>query len=393
MTAATRETAITMAAGTDRCDVLFLTTSVAIGGMERLVLSLARRFAMRRRAVRTVFPAAPQSASLLGWSRQQGVEAETHPAVLALDTPHSLRDLLALRRFVGESGAKVVNLHYGGNHISIKDVLAVRLAGRRRCVVSLHLPVPWDDAGGQKRQMTRLAAHLCDALIVNSHATQDVLLQAGVPAKKVYLIPCGVRPPQRSLPMAEARRRLGLPADAFIVGCVSRLVEHKGVHDLIEAAARVPASDAKLLLVVAGDGPQRAALEQLGAARLGNRVSFLGHMPDPNDLYAAIDLFALPTRLEGFGMVYVEAAFRGVPSIGTNTGGVPDAIADGETGLLVPSGDRAALAAAILRLRDDPGFRLRLGEAARRRAHAQLTEEIMADRYEAVLLPRRSRLQ
>ncbi len=80
-------------------------------------------------------------------------------------------------------------------------------------------------------------------------------------------------------------------------------------------------------------------------------------------------------------LVYVEAAFYGIPSIGTNAGGAPDAIADGETGLLVPSGDIAALTAAIDRLHHDTDLRLRLGRAACLRANSEFTEEHMADRY------------
>jgi glycosyltransferase involved in cell wall biosynthesis len=110
-------------------------------------------------------------------------------------------------------------------------------------------------------------------------------------------------------------------------------------------------------------------------------------VPDTADLYAASDLFALPSYLEGFGLVYVEAAFHGVPSIGADMGGTREAILDGETGLLVPPGDRAALAGAIQRLRDDAVLRRRFGAAARARARARFAPARMADEYAAVFWP------
>jgi len=135
---------------------------------------------------------------------------------------------------------------------------------------------------------------------------------------------------------------------------------------------------------VGGSGPERNVLEGRAAELLGARAIFLGQVPDKLDLYAACDVFALPSHMEGFGLVYVEAAFHGVPSIGARVGGVPDAVIDGETGLLVPVGDPDALANAIGRLRDDPALRARLGEAARARAYAEFTMDRLADRYERI---------
>jgi glycosyltransferase involved in cell wall biosynthesis len=365
--------------------LLLLPTSNTIGGMERIVLSLAGQFAARHWSVQTVFAQTPDAAALLAWSRDQGIDAEADSAVRDITASHTFADMRALRRLVRARRPHVVNLHYGGSHISIKDVLAVRLAGRHRCVVSLHLPVPWRDAGEQKRRMTRLAAHLCDGLVANSTATRAVLLDAGIPAGKIQIVPCGVRPPTSLPPRADARARMGLPPGTFVIVTHARLVPHKGIADLVEAVTLLPDPLGTLRLMVAGDGPERAALTALAAARLGTRAIFTGHLAETADLYAAADVFALPTRLEGFGLVFVEAAFHGVPSIGTATGGVPDAVRDGETGLLVPPGDIAALAAAIQRLRDDPAMRARLGAAARVRAHAEFTEEAMADRYRYVL--------
>lgn len=361
--------------------ILLLTTADNIGGMERVVCSLARQFGARGWPVQTVFPEGANRDALLAWCGAQGVDAQTSPALLNAAASHTWQDTRRLTQFVRQAHPGIVNLHYGDNAISLKDVLAVRLAGRHRCVVTVNHPTPWEETESSKRLMTRLAARLSHAIIVISRATRQVLREAGVPARKIHLIPCGLPVPETLPTRAEARARLGLPPEKFVVGALARLVPHKGIGDLIEAAARVPDAAGQLLLAVAGDGPERENLENLAASRLKKQAVFLGRVPDVNDLYAACDVFALPSHLEGFGLVYVEAAFHGVPSIGTNVGGCPDVVEDGKTGLLVSPGDPTSLGQAIACLQKDTALRKRLGEAARTRAHAEFTESVMADRY------------
>ncbi len=364
---------------TRRPRLLLLCTAGTIGGTERVVLSLARQFASRGVDVRAIFPGSPTAGPLIAWARDEGVVAEAHADLLPMATARGMGDIMRLRALVRAWRPDVVNLHYGGNHISIKDVLAVRLAGRARCVVTVQHPTPWREAGMNKRRMTGLAAKLCDAVVAPSRAMRDVLLEAGITFSKIRLVPVGVRPPSVMPERPAARERLGLPREAFIVGSLGRVVREKGVYDLLEGfSATTPGAND--VLVIAGEGSARSALEA-AAAPLGSRVRFLGRVSSADDVYAALDVFALPSHNEGFGLVFVEAAFHGVPSIGADVGGVPDAIADGVTGLLVPANDCSAIAAAIAKMRDDAPYRLALGSAARDRARKEFTEELMADRY------------
>lgn len=371
--------------------LLLISTASNIGGMERIICGLAREFTAREWQVQTVFPPAPNGDALLEWCRQQGVVAEINPAIMDAAMHHSRQGMINLANFIRSTSPDVVNVHYGDNFISLKDMIAVRMARMHkpfRTIITVNHPTPWNQENAKKKVMTRLGAHLADEVVAISTATRDVLLEAGVPAKKVRLVACGLLEPQHLISAAEARKRLGLPASAFIVGCLGRLVPHKGIADLIEAAAlaKKQSGNTDMIVAIAGDGPERTALENLARERFehtenGDKVVFLGRVPDVNEFYAACDVFALPSFLEGFGLVYVEAAFHGVPSIGTNVGGVVDVITDGETGLLVPPQNPSALAIAILRLRDDPMFRRVLGNAARDRAYSQFTEKSMADRY------------
>lgn len=390
----------------DRKKLLILMMGHGVAGVERTATDLAREFKARGWAAQLVFAepvddeptrlavpgrtAAEERGVLLEWARNQGVEAETNRTLHGAYATLSWQDVLDLRRFIAARRPDIVNIQCGSNHVALKDVIAVRLAGLSRLVVSIHHPDPWGE-DVRRRINTGRASRLCQAMIAPSRATRDLLLEANVPARKIHIIPSGVPvpTPERLPERAEARARLGLPPDAFVISSIARLVPHKSIDRLIEAAARVPDPRGELAVVVAGDGPERADLEDLAAARLGPRAIFLGRVPDETipDVYAASDLFCLPSKLEGFGLVYIEAAYRRVPSIGTCVGGIPDVIVDGETGLLVPVGDVAAIAAAITRLRDDPTLRAHLGEAARARAYAEFTVERMTDRYVKVLAP------
>jgi len=364
--------------------LLVLSTSGVIGGTERVAINLTRAFRARGWGVRLVFSQTDQSDALVNWCNAQGVVAEASPALLICGTVHTNKDMFNLRRLVREGRPDVVNLHYGYNYMSLKDVLAVRLA-RKRCVVTINHPAPWDETP-RRRIMTRIASHFCHEVVVISHATRDTLLKAGIPAHKITLIYPGLPVPASMSARAEARVRLGLPADAFIVGSLAQLVPHKGIADIIEAMSALPVDANGPLLVIAGNGPERSSLQHLGAARLGERAIFFGHVADTADIYAAIDVFALPTYSEGFGLVYVEAALHGVPSVGTWVGGVPDAVQDGVTGLLISPGDINALTTALVQLRNDRALRERLGIAAFKRARAEFAQEHMADHYERILV-------
>lgn len=374
--------------------ILLLTTGAGIGGMERAVINLTRQLRSRGCSVQSVFPKTPTSEVLLKWCREQGVDVQTTLALQEGWAPHGLHAIQALHRFVRMTHPDVVNLHYGTNWIALKDIIAVRLTGRRRCFVTIHGPelsLGLESLDRRKVLLTRIAALLCHGIIVPSRASRATLLQAGVPFRKVHVIPYGLHVPERVPVRSVARAQLNLLQDAFVIGSHARLIPNKGIGDLIDAVARIPDPTSNLRLVVAGDGPERAALAERAATRLGSRAVFLGHLTDPTSFYAATDVFALPSHSESFGIVYAEAAMVGVPSIGTNVGGIPDAIIDGETGLLVRRGDHTALATAIERLRDDPNLRAQMGKQAQARANMEFTEERMADRYVQVYQQGRAR--
>jgi glycosyltransferase involved in cell wall biosynthesis len=230
--------------------------------------------------------------------------------------------------------------------------------------------------------MTRFAAGLADAVVAITGATQALLEEAGVDPRKIHLIPCGIRAPERMPSRAEARSQLGLPSNAFVIATLANLVPRKGIGKLVEATALLRRRNPELLLVIGGDGPERSGLEQLARELLGDKCIFLGSLTgDTSDFYAAADVFVLPSYHEGLPLVYLEAALHGLPSIGTDVGGTREAIIDQVTGILIRPGDANSIAEALERLHGDSELRRRLGSEARYRASNQYTETVMAERY------------
>jgi phosphatidylinositol alpha-1,6-mannosyltransferase len=172
---------------------------------------------------------------------------------------------------------------------------------------------------------------------------------------------------------AETRGRLGL-GDGPLLLCLGRLVKRKGVDRAIAATSILEGTTPGLQLAVAGTGPQMNRLRR-GAARSKAPVVFLGRVSDDDTpaLYAAADVFVLPVadryaglEAEGLGVVLLEAAACGTPGVTGRSGGTPEAVIDGQTGLVVDARDRDQLTDAIGRLLREPDLRAKMGKAARR---------------------------
>jgi phosphatidylinositol alpha-1,6-mannosyltransferase len=200
--------------------------------------------------------------------------------------------------------------------------------------------------------------------------------------------------PLRATERRAARARLGLPTAVPLIASVSRLVPRKGMDVLIEAANRLAPSYPDLVVAIAGDGRERHRLERMAAGSLVD-VRMLGHVSDDERtaLLGAADLFVMACHnrwggleQEGFGIVFLEAAAFGVPQISGRSGGAPEAVLDGTTGLVVedPS-DPGAVAEAIRTLLADPPLRRRMGRAARTRVVESFDTGVLASRLAEAL--------
>jgi phosphatidylinositol alpha-1,6-mannosyltransferase len=214
-------------------------------------------------------------------------------------------------------------------------------------------------------------------------------------ARPTLVIPPGVdvtrfHPPADVTGRATARAlraRLGLGGDGPVVVGASRLVRRKGFDTLLDAVARL---DDDVALVLVGAGRDRPRLERRAVARgVDHRVRFLGRVPDGElvEVLGAADVFAMLCRdrwggleYEGFGIVFVEAAACGVPSVAGRSGGSAEAVLDGETGFVVAGGDVGAAVEALGGLLADPARRAAMGAAARARVEAELSYDRLAER-------------
>ena len=249
------------------------------------------------------------------------------------------------------------------------------------------------------REGTRLRNGLlldADRVVAMSRAIRDEAVQAGVEPHRVALIPHGVdtdlfRPSSKEEASA-LRGRLGLPQEGVLVAYSGRLLRGKGLEVLLEAFARVGATDPKAHLLILGSGEGQAlsvepTLRALSEGPgLHGRVTFAGRRENVSDYLRAADLFAFPSLYEALGIALIEAQACGLPAVGSRTGGIVDVIEDGKTGLLVPPGDALALGEALRALVSDPERRLALGLRARERARASFGAGESLARYRELFL-------
>lgn len=270
--------------------------------------------------------------------------------------------------------------------------MATRICPRARLVLGRHYSdaiyrVPSKVKRKAYLKIERSANNGAARIIVPSALIREILTERqGVRLDKVDLIPYGFEPEKYRPPapseIARLRDELGLEG-RFAIGTFARLHEEKGHRFLLEAVASLKERVPSLLLLVVGEGPERAAIErQIESAGLGHLVRLLGWRRDAMELMASVDAVAQPTLQEAFSQVMVEALWMRKPLVITDVSGAPDIITDGVNGLLVPRGDAGALARAIERLAGDPALRARLGESGQAYVRNNLLIGKIISRYE-----------
>ena len=217
-----------------------------------------------------------------------------------------------------------------------------------------------------------------------SPAVRQRLVDGGVDVAKLRTIASSVDAATLSSERGRdaSRAKLELNGDESVLLVLAALVRRKGIDVLLDA---LPRMEARPTLLVAGDGEERASLEEDARRRgLDDRVRFLGRRDDKADLLAACDVFVLPSRLEGLGVAALEAMAAGRPVVASAVGGLGEAIVDGSTGLLVPPDDPITLAAALDRLIGDPTLRAQMGAAGPARVASGFDASGMVSAYEAL---------
>lgn len=245
----------------------------------------------------------------------------------------------------------------------------------------------------QLRWMARSVYAASDLIIANSESTRRIVLDLAPSAKIVCIAP-GVD--ARSFVVADdaiaaCRASWGWPASTVVVATIARMEARKNQAGVLRAVAELRREGVDVAYVCAGDGQERAALERLaGELGITDWVRFPGSVSetDKRMLFAAADVHAMPSiqlgeMIEGFGIVFLEAAAAGVPSICGDSGGQKEAVRDGETGLVVDGRESANIAAALRTLASNGNLRRQMGSNGRRWAADFDWEKVCARTLEA----------
>jgi glycosyltransferase involved in cell wall biosynthesis len=226
-----------------------------------------------------------------------------------------------------------------------------------------------------------------DRLIVPSAAIERKVRLEGREAARFAIVPNGIDLSRFSGPVRECalRREARIPSSAPLLGVVARLEAEKGHRVLIAAMSAVLAAVPEAWLAVIGEGSEADALRaQATALGVASRVLFTGRRDDVSAVTADLTVAVLPSLREAQGISLLEAMARRVPVVATDVGGIPEVVTDGVDGLLVPPGDSAALAEAIVGLLRDPTLARRLGEAGRRTVEERFSINAQVRRIQGV---------
>lgn len=360
--------------------ILQIVAPGAFGGLERVVQLLAAGLVRLEHEVHVVGVAGPTEAganeAFLAPLADAGVH--THPLVVR----GRLEERAAVGRFCRELRPDVVHTH--GYR---PDVLDADVA--QRLGIPVVTTVHGFTGGGWKNRVYEWlqcrAFREFDAVVAVSRPLGSRLTAAGVPASRIHEVPNAwgdVGAPAPPLDQAEARRLLGLPGDAFVVGWVGRLSPEKGADVLLDAIPHL--TDLPLAVSFVGDGAEQLSL----AARarglgLNGQIHWHGAVAEAGRFFSAFDVFVLSSRTEGTPMVLFEAMAAGVPIVATAVGGVPDVVSPTEAAL-VPAGHPRGLATEIRAVHEEPDVAQRRARAARARLERDFNVAAWLDRYAAI---------
>jgi glycosyltransferase involved in cell wall biosynthesis len=226
---------------------------------------------------------------------------------------------------------------------------------------------------------------MTDMVIANSEAVrQDAVHQEGLPIDKITVIHNGLEASRFDIPPNdELRRFLNFQKGAPVVGVIANFIYYKGHQFFLDAWASVVEKFPEAVVLLVGDGPLRQEFEgKVDAMGLKESVRFLGTRQDVPELLAIMNVVVHPSLEEGFSNTILEAMAAGKPVLATDMGGNPEAVVQGETGLLVPPRDSRALADAIIWMLDHPDEAARFGEAGRHRVAEHFEISRMVRQYE-----------
>jgi len=360
-------------------EVIHFVENLERGGLERTVIDLiaAQRDAGHACRVICLFEPGQLASELTA----QGVEVTACHKRRGLDWSAVRRARALLRRHPGA----VLHTHNATAHYHA--VLAAWGLPLARVINTRH-SMGAVDPRSRKEWLYRRSMRQTDYVAGVCEAARRCFDDQGVrPRERLLAVPNGIRLERFRAADAAGRAvlatELGWPADCRIIGTVGRLQPVKEQQGLLRAFASLREKMPQAVLAVVGDGALRAQLEGLaGELELGDAVRFLGDRSDVPRLLTGMEVFALPSRSEGYSIALLEACAAGLPIVATDVGGNREIVRDGHNGKLIAPGDPVALAAALRTLLESPEAAARMGRAGRDWVLAEGSFRTMALRYE-----------
>jgi glycosyltransferase involved in cell wall biosynthesis len=298
---------------------------------------------------------------------------------LNLDLPA----LAAIRRFVFQRSIRLIHAHNAAPLI-YSGLASRTLVRRPHIIYSEHNQIY--SASGAAKKKFHFYLKLADSVISVSYDLANSLRVFAGWRRPIEVIHNGVDGHRFETGRNEkVRAELGVTEDTFLIGTGVVLSRQKGISDLIEAAQRVCAKCPRAVFVIAGDGPLRAELENLGRqSGLGSRLRFLGLRNDMPAFIAALDLYVLPSLWEGLPLALCEALAVGKPIVCTNVGGNSEVVIDGKNGYVVAAADPPALSAAILKVSEETDLSEKYRKSNRDRFEQHYSEHAMVAAHEEI---------
>lgn len=351
----------------------YLVDYTALGGIQTHLVTLATAVSHMGHDVQVILPGTAVLDPMVAPMQAAGVTVHRLP-----HTPFTRRGRLAmvtaLARLLHQIRPDLLHIQQSVPGYDQKATLVARLVGVPITLITEH-DFP-RSLGGLRDRLLPTLTHLVDGVITVSDFSRQLLTNDPYPKDKIAVVHNGIDLTEFRYETDTATRPF---PEQFTIGYLGRLEPHKGIDDLLHAAAMLLPNQPDLHVNISGDGPERPSLEAL-AQELGiaGRVHFLGRVPHAPDFLRQLDIFVLPSRFEAFGLVAAEAMAVGTPVIVSNAGGLPEVVAHGKTGLVVPVNSRPALAQAIAKLATQPALRQQLAQAGRRRSHNYFSVARMA---------------
>lgn len=341
--------------------VVHVSKATGIAGSEKHLLSLLPGLAKRGVDVRMLVLEAPRHPATMFAEAlsMRGVPVERVPLYAHLDPTAMLRLVRLLRALQPD----IVHTHL--IHGDLYGIWAATNAGVSCVISSRHNDDAFRHYALFRWLNHRLMQRVAHVVAISEALARFVIGVEGVPPEKVVTIHYGLEAPQLDdTARHRARDALGADPNSPLVGAVGRFVRQKGFDVLLNAFHQVLLTCPEARLIIVGDGPLRRSLTRQ-AIQLGidHAVTFAGWHPDACVLMPALDVLAVPSRWEGFGLVTLEAMGCALPIVASRASALPEIVVDGETGLLVPTEDPGALAEALLTLLVNPGRAKTMGSA------------------------------